>query len=136
MDKSDATPATPAGTVGVLNRTLPIYKAYKPCYFFLSPHSQNRVSASDNMPLDVSLTYTIRNKKTGTFLDLTGDPRLFGSPTLFPLIRSTMLTRASLATGWGWLGRNSQKVGDEAWVHILIHPVYTVETYQSWRCGG
>ena len=102
---------------GALDRMFPITEAYKPYDFFLAPQSRNRVFASHNMPLvhNTVYSYMIRNDLTHTVLEfayLIGD-NVLGTPTLPPLACSTMLTRASLAIGWGWHGEKNQKVGDE-----------------------
>jgi len=90
------------------------------------------------MPLVHDTVYAIRNDLTHTVIDFTGDPNrsfAFGTLTLSPMGCTTMLTRASLVTGWGWHGGSNQKVRDKilSVAHMLMRSVYTVETHPSWE---
>jgi hypothetical protein len=68
--------------------------------------------------------YVIYNESTGTLLALAANCNraLVGTPTLYPMASSNVLTRALLVGGWGWDDGDGQKVGDEALsagAHIL-----------------
>lgn len=67
------------------------------------------------MPLIHNTVYTIRNDLTHTVLDFSDltDGNVLGTPTFSPGACNNVLTRASVARGWGWHGRNSQQVGYE-----------------------
>ena len=67
------------------------------------------------MPLRKDTLYTIHNDLTHTVLDMSDQAQHVGTPTLSSLACSSM-TRASLARGWGWHGKQRQQVGDEAWL--------------------